>query len=161
MRKLLFGLLVTGAVALLAGCIAGGGEPYDDSQSVYEPTITLNKTIVTDEEYEIVLVDILRKTHPDVGDVVDVNFTYKNKTNEDVYLTTDVVKFDDKEVSVRVLAFFNELSANSEGETTATFQEIKEQNWTLEPLTNSLEMELQIVNQDSEDIANYPLAVSF
>lgn len=162
MRKWVLGLIVgAGALFSLAGCIAGGGPPYDDSESVYEPTITLNETIVDNEQYEIILVDILRKTHPDVGAMVDVNFQFKNKTDEDVYLTTDFVKFDDKEVSVSVLAFFNDLPANSEGTTTAYFQEQKERDWKLEELTKSLEMELEIVNTDSEIIATYPLAVSF
>lgn len=162
MRKLFAVLFVgVGAVVGLAGCIAGGGEAYDDSDSVYEPTITLNQTIVSDDNYEIILVDIQRKTHPDVGAIVDVNFQYKNKTDELVYVTTDAVKFDGEDMSVRVMAFFNDLEANSEGVTTANFQEMKEQGWKLEPLTKSLEMELDVVNEDSETIATYPLAVSF
>ncbi|MER1984723.1 MAG: hypothetical protein ABS948_02400 [Solibacillus sp.] len=145
----------------MTGCIAGGGEPYDDSESVYEPTITLNETVVDDERYELILVDIKRKSHPDVGEMVDVNFRCKNKTDENVFITTDVVKFDGEDMSVRVMAFFNELTANSDGTTTAIFQEIKEQNWALDPLKKSLEMELEIVNEDSETIATYPIAVSF
>lgn len=161
MRKLLFALFATGTLFSLTGCIAGGGEPYDDSESVYEPTITLNETIVDDENYEIILVDILRKTHPDVGDIVDVNFAYNNKTDEDVYLTTSSVKFDGVGLSEAIMAFFNDLPAHSEDTTTAYFQEQKERNWQVEPLTKSLEMKLEIVNTDSEIIATYPLAVSF
>ena len=162
MRKWFFRLSLTAAILFsLAGCIAGAGKPYDDSKSVYKPTITLNKTVINDDSYKLTLVDIVRKSHPDVGDIVEVNFKYNNKTDKDVFVTTDVVKFDDQDMSVRVMAFFDEMTANSDGTVTAIFQEIKDKGWTLEPLTKSLEMELQIVNTDSETIATYPLSVSF
>lgn len=161
MRKLFFGVVVAAIITSLAGCIAGSDEPYDDSKSVYEPTITLNEAIANDSDYELTLVKIERKAHPDVGDIVEIYFDYNNKTDQDLYITSDFAKFDDKEISESVMAFFNDMPANSQGTTSAIFQEIKEHNWTVEPLIKSLKMNVQIVDQEPNVIATYPLTVSF
>lgn len=156
MRKIVLGIWLS-AIGLLVGC---GGGTYDDEQSIYEPTITLNETVVDETDYKMVLTEIVRKTHPDVGRMVEISFTAENKTAEDVYVTLEHLQFDGQEISEVHLAFFDLLEA---GKTTTVVTYVQEmENKELRPLEKTLAMELQIVSEDGEELmASYPVAVDF
>lgn len=154
-------LIVLFAILLfLTGCIAGGGEPYDDSNSSYLPEITLNKTIVDDTKFTITLKTIERKTHPDVGNITTFYFDYTNKTSTDSYLTSSDVQFDNEMVDISVMSFFEEMPANSNGKVSAIFQDIQDQNWTFTFPEQHVQLLLDIVDKkDSSTYLQYPLDV--
>ena len=133
MKKRWSTLVLTASLFSLTGCIAGGGEPYDDSESVYEPTIDVEQTIVDDDRYTLIVEEIIRKSHEDVGNMVEVQFHYTNKTNETLFLTSNEITFDDVQVNVGVMAFFEELAPNSDGIVTAYFQDIEDKGYIVPP----------------------------
>ena len=148
-------------ILFLTGCIAGGGEPYDDSESTYLPEITLNKTIVDDEAFTIILKTVERKTHPDVGNIATLYFDYTNKTSIDSYLTSDDVQFDDEAVDISVMSFFEEMPANSNGEVSAIFQDIQDKNWSFSFPEQHVQIVLDIVDKEnSSTYAQYPLDIT-
>ncbi|MEE1132047.1 MAG: hypothetical protein UHX00_10560, partial [Caryophanon sp.] len=95
---------------MLSGCIAGGGEPYDDRESHYAPGITVNEIVTENDVYTLVVENIVRKSHDDVGNMVEVLFRYDNKTDETLFLTAQTVRFDEVDVNIGTMAFFEELA---------------------------------------------------
>lgn len=159
MRESMRKLLACGLILLLAGC-AGGGDVYDDSKSTYEPTVTVNETIVDDANYKITMTDIVQKTHPDVGRIIEISFDVENKTDEDIYITQEYMHFDGEEISLIHLAFFELVEAGTSATVIAYVQEMEDAE--LRALESSLTMELQIVDaKNSETIGRYPVAVDY
>lgn len=147
---------------LLSGCIAGGGEPYDDRESNYAPNITVNEIVTQNDQYTLIVENIIRKSHDDVGNMVEVLFRYDNETDETLYLTAQTVRFDEVDVNIGTMAFFEELTPKSSGTVIAYFQDIEEQNLLIPPLTHSLFMNVELVVQQSLDVrATYDIDVTF